>query len=104
MPSTRATRREPSRRRNCVAMPKLARATTAKNCPKARRAAARSWKARSPKPKPPAAKHDRAAYEQRLNTLLSEPDSEPEARLERALVKKLASAWLWPNVAERCKL
>lgn len=50
------------------------------------------------------AKHERAAYEQRLNRLLSEPDSEPEARLERALVKKLASAWLWPNVAERCKL
>lgn len=50
------------------------------------------------------AKHDRGAYEQPLNALLGEPESAPEERLERALVKKLASAWLLPNVAERCKL
>jgi hypothetical protein len=50
------------------------------------------------------AKHDRTGYEQQLNALLAEPESAPEARLERALLKKLAGAWLLPNVAERCKL
>jgi hypothetical protein len=34
---------------------------------------------------------------------LTEPAASPEARLERALVQKLASAWLLPNVAARCK-
>jgi len=48
-------------------------------------------------------RRDRAAYEQQLNALLTEPESAPEARLERALVKKLAGAWLLPNIAERCK-
>jgi hypothetical protein len=48
-------------------------------------------------------RHDRAAYEKQLNALLTEPKSDPEARLERALVKRLASASLLPNVAARCK-
>jgi hypothetical protein len=49
------------------------------------------------------ARHDRAAYEKQLNALLTEPASGPEDRLERALVKRLASASLLPNVAARCK-
>jgi hypothetical protein len=49
------------------------------------------------------ARHDRATYEQNLNALLAEPESAPEARLERALLKKLAGAWLMPNAAVRCK-
>ena len=54
-------------------------------------------------PEAACARHDRAAYEQQLNALLTEPAASPEARLERALVQKLASAWLLPNVAARCK-
>jgi hypothetical protein len=48
-------------------------------------------------------RHDRAAYEARLNALLTTPEQQPEARLERALSRRLASRWLLPNVAARCK-
>ena len=54
-------------------------------------------------PQAACARHDRAGYEQRLNALLTEPAGGPEDRLERALIKKLASAWLLPNVEARCK-
>ena len=54
-------------------------------------------------PKAACERHDRTAYEQKLNALLAEPEGAPEARLERALLKKLASAWLMPNVAALCK-
>ena len=50
------------------------------------------------------ARHDRSSYEQQLNALLAQPEGAAEARLEHALIKKLAGAWLLPNVAERCKL
>src|SRR6185369_14925518 len=47
-------------------------------------------------------RHDLASYERQLNLLLSEPESSPEQRLERALSNRLASAWLMPKVAARC--
>jgi hypothetical protein len=49
------------------------------------------------------ARHDRAAYEQQLNALLAASEKAPEERLERALSRRLASARLLSNVAERCK-
>jgi len=49
------------------------------------------------------ARHDRNAYDARLNALLAEPETRPEARLERALSRRLASRWLMPSVAARCK-
>jgi hypothetical protein len=49
------------------------------------------------------ARHERAAYEARLNVILATPESTPEQRLERAISRKLAAAWLMPNVALRCK-
>lgn len=48
-------------------------------------------------------KHDRAGYEQELNRLLSLAEEQPEQRLELALVRRLASAWLMPRVASRCE-
>ena len=48
-------------------------------------------------------RHDRADYEQRLNGMLSVTEREPEERLERTLVRRIAGAWLMPNVAARCK-
>lgn len=50
------------------------------------------------------AKHERAHYEQELNRLLSAGEEQPEERLERALVRGLARAWLMPKVAARCQL
>jgi hypothetical protein len=49
------------------------------------------------------ARHDRGDYEQRLNALLAAPETKPEARLERTLVRRIAGAWLLPGVAARCK-
>ncbi|HEX2873278.1 MAG TPA: hypothetical protein VHP33_18595 [Polyangiaceae bacterium] len=49
------------------------------------------------------ARHDRNDYEQRLTALLAGPEQKPEARLERALVRRIAAAWLLPSVAARCK-
>jgi hypothetical protein len=49
------------------------------------------------------ARHDRSDYEQRLNALLAAPEQKPEDRLERALVRRIAGAWLLPAVAARCK-
>jgi len=49
------------------------------------------------------AKHDRAGYERLLNQLLVASEDQPEQRLERALLRRLASAWLMPRVAERCR-
>jgi hypothetical protein len=54
-------------------------------------------------PEAACARHDRAAYEKELNALLAQPESAPEERLQRALLRELASAWLMPNVAARCK-
>jgi hypothetical protein len=51
-------------------------------------------------------RHDRAGYEQQLHALLAEPARDAEARLERALLQRLAAAWLspWlsPGVEARC--
>ena len=47
-------------------------------------------------------KHDRAGYEQSLSALLAKPESSPQRRLELALAKRQAAAWLMPNVAARC--
>jgi hypothetical protein len=47
-------------------------------------------------------RHERQVYEQRLHALLVEPEGEPEQRLKRALLRRLASAWLLPGVAARC--
>jgi hypothetical protein len=47
--------------------------------------------------------HDRARYEQQLDLLLRLAERKPEERLEHALLKRLASAWLLPNVAARCQ-
>lgn len=47
-------------------------------------------------------RHERAAYEQALNALLLERDATPEGRLEQALLRELAAAWLTPNLAARC--
>ena len=49
------------------------------------------------------ARHDRAAYEQRLNALLAATEKTPEERLERALSRRLASARLMPNAALLCR-
>lgn len=48
-------------------------------------------------------RHDRPAYEASLTTLLAQPEKQPEERLERTLSRRLAAAWLTPNVAARCK-
>jgi hypothetical protein len=47
-------------------------------------------------------RHDRAGYETALNALLATSERGPEERLERALVRRLAAAWLAPGVAARC--
>lgn len=49
------------------------------------------------------ARHDRAAYDARLNALLAAPEKDPEERLQRALSRRLASSWLLPSIAARCK-
>jgi len=54
-------------------------------------------------PEAACARHDRAAYEQRLNALLAAAETQPEERLERALSRRLAASWLSANVAARCK-
>lgn len=46
--------------------------------------------------------HDRARYEQGLNALLAATEPTPEKRLETALGRRLAAAWLAPSVAARC--
>ena len=48
------------------------------------------------------ARHDRAAYESSLSSVLTAPEREVEHRLEGALTRKLAGAWLMPQVAARC--
>jgi hypothetical protein len=48
-------------------------------------------------------RHDRARYEQQLNHLLQLGDEQVEQRLERALLRRLASLWLVPKVAARCR-
>ena len=48
------------------------------------------------------AHHDRPTFEARLNALLAAREKTPEGRLERALSRRLASAWLLPNVAAHC--
>ena len=48
------------------------------------------------------AHHDRPAFEGRLNALLAAREKAPEGRLESALSRRLASAWLLPNVAAYC--
>jgi hypothetical protein len=53
-------------------------------------------------PEAACAGHDRAAYEQRLNALLSAPEKMPEERLQRAISRRLAASWLSANVAARC--
>ncbi|HVY26244.1 MAG TPA: hypothetical protein VHB79_06810 [Polyangiaceae bacterium] len=47
--------------------------------------------------------HDRTSYEAELNRLLAGQSDSPEQRLHQALVHALASAWLRPRVAERCR-
>ena len=47
-------------------------------------------------------KHDRAGYEHSLSALLAQTESSPQRRLELALAKRQAAAWLMPNVAARC--
>ncbi len=47
-------------------------------------------------------KHDRAGYEHSLSALLAQSESSPQRRLELALAKRQAAAWLMPNVAARC--
>jgi hypothetical protein len=54
-------------------------------------------------PEAACARHDRAGYEAQLNALLARPEATAEERLERTLSKKLAAAWLMPNVSARCK-
>ncbi len=54
-------------------------------------------------PEAACARHDRTAYEAQLNTLLAQPEAAAEQRLELTLSRKLAAAWLTPNVAARCK-
>lgn len=49
------------------------------------------------------ARHERARYEASLNAQLTTRERQPEERLEHALVRRLASARLLPNVAARCK-
>jgi len=47
-------------------------------------------------------RHERQRYEQQLHALLLEPEGDPEQRLKRALLRRLAGAWLLPTVAARC--
>jgi hypothetical protein len=47
-------------------------------------------------------RHDRVHYEQGLNAMLAAPEPAPEKRLEAALGRRLAAAWLAPSVAARC--
>ncbi len=54
-------------------------------------------------PEAACARHDRAAYETQLNALVAQPQAGAEQRLELTLSRKLAAAWLMPNVAARCK-
>jgi hypothetical protein len=54
-------------------------------------------------PEAACARHDRAAYEQQLNALLTAREKAPEERLDRTLSRRLAGSWLSPNVAARCK-
>lgn len=49
------------------------------------------------------AAQDRTSYESRLNAVLGAPERDPEQRLESALTRRLASAWLLPKVAARCR-
>lgn len=46
---------------------------------------------------------DRAAYERLLNERLTLVEKHPEERLQRALLRRLASLWLAPQVAARCR-
>lgn len=46
--------------------------------------------------------HDRDAYERSLAELLAAPETNPEQRLERALLRRLARSYLAPQVAARC--
>jgi len=46
---------------------------------------------------------DQARYEQTLHQLLAVAEQGPEQRLERALLRRLASLWLVPSVAARCR-
>ena len=48
-------------------------------------------------------KRDRGRYEEQLNGLLALTEKEPEQRLEQALLRRLASLWLTPKVAARCR-
>jgi hypothetical protein len=48
-------------------------------------------------------RHERSEYVQELHALLREPEGDPEQRLKRALLRRLASAWLLPGVAARCQ-
>ncbi|HKY34489.1 MAG TPA: hypothetical protein VJN18_01005 [Polyangiaceae bacterium] len=47
-------------------------------------------------------RHERQGYERQLHALLVEPEGDPEQRLKRALLRRLASAWLLPGVSARC--
>jgi hypothetical protein len=47
-------------------------------------------------------KHDRGGYERKLSALLAQTPGSPDDRLELALAKRQAAAWLMPNVAARC--
>jgi hypothetical protein len=47
-------------------------------------------------------RHERQVYEQQLHAILVEREGQPEQRLKRALLRRLASAWLLPAVAARC--
>jgi hypothetical protein len=46
--------------------------------------------------------HDRAGYERSLSALLAQSAGSPQRRLELALAKRQAAAWLMPNVSARC--
>jgi hypothetical protein len=48
-------------------------------------------------------KRDRTAYERELSRVLGKHEIRPEARLEHALARRLAAAWLMPKVAARCR-
>jgi hypothetical protein len=54
-------------------------------------------------PETACARRDRTSYEAQLNAILVKAEGAAEERLERALLRKLASAWLMPNVEARCK-
>ncbi len=49
------------------------------------------------------ARHDRARYEHELNALLGAAEATGEGRLQQALARRQASAWLSVGVAERCR-